>query len=691
MKAKQIFITVALLTLVCSVGAQTLREFQTFCRQGQKAYIIENGDSFAIDQSILVVKPKKNIVLPNDIKQLRTSKLGFVDIEVPKGISVENYAKEIERSGRFESVEYNTKGKYCMLPNDTYYGSQWFLNSISAPMAWNITTGSSNIKLALIDSGVDAGHPDLGYGNDNYSHVSTNEGYDYVNNTIYSTPVGKHGTLVAGVVGAKTNNANGIAGVCGGNGAAGLSIIPYSVGDDSPDGNSVVYAINDAVDKGVKIINLSLKMQTTSQMDSSIVNAYNHGVTIVCSSGNGFTDHLSYPASHMRTIAVGATNQYNERAVFSNYGTGLDIVAPGMNIYTTSLNNTYENDYGTSLSSPQVSGTIALMLSIDSLLTPDSIRQILRSTATHLAGYAYSNNWNNETGYGRLNTYEAVKAVAIPNMDIVGANQLCGSEVYYVKNLPPDCSVEWSFINAPSSTDTLLQSDYPVANQCIINIENNENLNATLVAEVYEGTTLIKTLTKQVSTGWLFSGSCVIYDQNNNPRGPSFNFGNGDIIVMAKYDTAELSSSFFAQASISHTPSPDLLWWHSHFLSSIIEIKFTGSNQRTIVTGTDAVSCNNFKFTVRTFYTDPFMMNPYITSSDNMLNIAINGQVDDTEYVNSPWNIEIVNAVSDQSVYRSVIADSNNCQIDTSGWPSGIYVVRLIKNDEIYTQKVSVK
>jgi subtilisin family serine protease len=689
---KTIILSALMAAFAISANAQTLHNSQKFHRSGQNAYLVENSDTFTIEQSVLVVKPKKNAILSKDMRQLRASKLGFMSIEVPKDVRIEDYAREIEASGKFEYVEYNTKGYYFMTPNDAYYGNQWYLDSISAPMTWDIATGSPNVRMAIIDSGVDAGHSDLGYGSDNHSHVSTTEGYNYVNNCIYSTPLNKHGTMVAGVAGAKTNNATGISGVCGGNNSKGLTIIPYCVGNDTPDGDMVAYAIVDAVDKGAKVINLSLGgFLNNSYLESAINYAYNHGVSIICASGNGVNHPVSFPASHEKTIAVGSIQQNNLRPFYSNFGTGLDLVAPGVGIYSTTLNNSYESLDGTSFASPQVAGAVAIMLSIDSLLPPDSIRQILHATATHLAGYNYSNNWNNETGYGRLNTYEAVKAVAIRNLEIVGASQLCGSEIYYVKNLPPGLSVEWSFEYTGNSPDSLLQSDYPTNNQCIVNIENNENLDETLVANVYEGTTLIKTLSKHISTGWSFSGTYKHYNLYNIQVGSSHNFGNGDVVWASVSYNVIITSSLFDSSVISHTLSPNM-FWIEQTNPRRIRVVFSTNGRKVTVTGENTVPCNNFKFTIRSMNHPPLPLDmvPNVDLSDNTLTISNRMFEESPEFVDGVWSIGIFNVMTGRRVYYDII-NRENIQIDTSSWVPGVYVIKMIINDQIYTQKLNVK
>lgn len=219
-----------------------------------------------------------------------------------------------------------------MSANDTYYNVQWGLSHIHTDEAWEITTGSPSVKIAVIEiNGFELNHPDLYYGNDTYANLSVSEFVDYESDTNHG-PFNSHGTKVAGIIAAKTNNSIGIAGIAGGNGSEGSKIIPYRSVLESQD----IQAIYDAVAKGAKVINMSCSAAESHQYNLAINYAYNNGVTIVCASGNNYSSQLLYPASHESTIAVGATDSLNYKATFSNYGSGLDLVAPGVGIWRNS-------------------------------------------------------------------------------------------------------------------------------------------------------------------------------------------------------------------------------------------------------------------------------------------------------------------------------------------------------------------
>lgn len=184
----------------------------------------------------------------------------------------------------------------------------------------------------MIDSGVDVNHNDLGVGSDGYSNVDTSLGWNYITNNRNVVTTNEHGTRVAGILAAKVNNGKGIAGVAGGKGSKGITIIPYCVGVNFPDFAVLDDAILDAVEKGVRVINLSLSGSSTSAVTAAINYATKNNVIVICASGNGYASSVSYPASLSNVIAVGATDQSNTRADFSNYGANLDVVAPGVDI-----------------------------------------------------------------------------------------------------------------------------------------------------------------------------------------------------------------------------------------------------------------------------------------------------------------------------------------------------------------------
>lgn len=306
--------------------------------------------------------------------------------------------KTLEDSGLFNFVEPDYYAQVTSTPNDPYYSLQWHLPAIQAPAAWNYTTGSASVKVAMIDSGVDGTHPDL--------VANLIPGYNFVsNNTITSDTMG-HGTTTAGTLGAVGNNGNGIAGVDWQS-----AIMPLVVVDQTgyASYSNIASAITYAAQNGVRIVNISIGGTTSSSALQSAVNyAWSMGTVVFASAGNGGSNAPYYPAGCQYVVAVGATDSTNTWQSWSNYGTFLSVVAPGVNIYTTTEGGGYGYEAGTSYSSPIAAGVGALMLSYAPSLSASALVSTLESTATDLGTPGYDIYY----GWGLVNAAGAVSAAA---------------------------------------------------------------------------------------------------------------------------------------------------------------------------------------------------------------------------------------------------------------------------------------
>ncbi len=378
-------------------------------------------------------------------KELRRAITGFIDVEIARGQDVFEAIDAYLASGAVEIAEPNTFGTYTATPNDTSYGSQWYPPNVDAEEAWDVTTGSPDVIIAVLDSGTEFSHEDLGLGTDGYQNIWLNDaedawstpdnpatgngvdddlngyiddwkGYDFSTGDNDSSGSFFHGTAVAGVAAAKTNNAQGVAGIAGGFGAAGSRVMIAGVGDSFPDGAAIDDAILYAGEHGAHIVQLSLTVGQTASIDAALQMGHDtYGMTIICASGNNFSTSVGYPSVDSHVIAVGATNQSDLREPFSNHGPDLEISAPGTEIFALDLNDGYGETSGTSFSAPLTSGVVALMLSANPALTNVEIRQILHDTADKVGGYDY--DWNAgmpghsfELGYGKVNADAAVQA-----------------------------------------------------------------------------------------------------------------------------------------------------------------------------------------------------------------------------------------------------------------------------------------
>ncbi|MBN2027265.1 MAG: peptidase S8, partial [Actinobacteria bacterium] len=277
-------------------------------------------------------------------------------------------------------------------PDDPRYPEQWHLPSISAPQAWDITTGSSDVTVAVVDTGVDYTHQDL--------EGKCTAGYNYVDRNSDPMDDHGHGTHVAGIAAAAGNNSTGVAGT-----DWKARIMPIKVLDAQGSGydSDVAAGIRYAADHGAEVINMSLGGPDYSYTLSEAVNyAHNKGVVIVAASGNESTS-VSYPAACDHVIAVGALKSNDILADFSNQGSALDLTAPGVSILST-VPGGYGKMTGTSMASPVVSGCASLVLAEHPGYSAGQVEQALKNGATDLGSPGFDTSY----GYGKVNAYAAV-------------------------------------------------------------------------------------------------------------------------------------------------------------------------------------------------------------------------------------------------------------------------------------------
>ena len=344
------------------------------------------------------------------------------------------------------SIEYIEKSytyKIDSVPNDSLVSEQWALQKIQAFDAWNITEGADTVLLAIIDTGIDYLHPDLknkiyfntgeigtddlgrdkrsnGIDDDNNGFVDDYMGWDFTDRVGFpfdssggdylnwdNNPMDEngHGTFVAGIAGAETNNGSGIAGV-----APNIKLLnvrafdPGGYGEEDDAAAAILYSIQ----TGAKVINMSWGDNSFSLVLRDVIRyAHSRNVVLVGSSGNDGSVTPHYPSSYPEVISVGNSTKEDYVASSSNYGSTLDLVAPGTDILSTFLNSGYTIGGGTSAATPHVSAAAALILSLRSF-TNEEVKQILKSTSDDIdeAG------WDLRSGAGRLNLFKALTVVA---------------------------------------------------------------------------------------------------------------------------------------------------------------------------------------------------------------------------------------------------------------------------------------
>lgn len=444
------------LTLQVYAADGDSREFagKEYFQQGEAWVVHESGTTFQLNPHVFTVKFKESTTRSIQLslhaaagaEVLRTARTGFIDIRTTSDLfaTMEQYRD----SGVVESVEPNTTGEYHAIPDDPDYAQQWYPSVIEAEETWDTNAGSPTVAIAVLDSGTEYNHSDLGMGADGYQNVwlnsgedawsdpsdsSTGNGTDDDNNGFVDDWKGWnfddgdndgsgpffHGTAVAGVVAAKTNNSIGVAGIGGGFGNQGLSVMIAGVGNNSPNGAVLDDAILYAAENGARVIQLSLSVGQSSAIDAALQMAFeDFGLLIVCSSGNGGGGSVGYPSSNPFVMSVGATNESDTRAGFSQFGTNLEIAAPGTNIRTTSIGNAYTTTDGTSFSSPIISAVAGLVWSANPSLTNVEVREILHMSGDQVGGFNYNHDAGRpghslELGYGRINVQTAVNLAGI--------------------------------------------------------------------------------------------------------------------------------------------------------------------------------------------------------------------------------------------------------------------------------------
>lgn len=645
-----------------------------------RSYITQEDKLFEIEDKTALVKLKRGGVMPPTLtKNSHPIAMESYTISVPDSIDVEKYVLMLEDTGVFEYVEYNCMYKPLMTANDSYINNQWHLSRINANAAWEITTGSPSIKVAVIDNGVELTHEDLYYGGDSYSNLSVAECVDYVSSTDH-TPSSSHGTMVAGIIGAKTNNFVGVAGVAGGYGYSGVKIISYRTDYTA---SQLVSAVYSAVNNGVKVINISVGGGYSLTFSNALDYAYNHGVTVVCASGNDSSSSISFPASHQYTIAVGCTNYDNYRNG-SNYGSGLDLVAPSS--YICSTCKTSEGKYllgsGTSLAAPQVAGVAALMLSVNSTLTPSQIRNTLRNTCTKLSQYSFTNGWNSEVGYGLLNAFAAV--INAMNLKIDGPQLISSSGQYHIDNLPSGVTVSWSISdNYYNNGYNLLIQNYPSQGQCMIVRDINHDLMGdTLTAKIkYNGTTVRK-LTK--SGLYAYAGFKGYYTSGNL----SGDINNSYFNIRPNVTTHIVSPNFLG-ATVSYNNSAAIpSYWNFDSYNGYLNFITTNTSSPVIINIDDV--CGNHYLLYAAPTNSSYSMNIINCDSGITVKQVEDGDASKNFTPEEPWTLEITSATTGRVMVKQS-STSRSETISTAGWPKGIYVVKVTIGKEVLTEKVMVK
>lgn len=325
--------------------------------------------------------------------------LRLVRVKLAAGTDMKKAMAEYRSSAFVEYVQPNYIYHALLVPNDPHYWRQWNMPKISAERAWDITRGEAGVVVAVVDTGVDLDHLDLA-GN-------LIPGYNVISPGVLPQDDYGHGTHVAGIVAAITNNNVGVASIAGG-----CRIMPVKVLNSVGEGTDfdVATGIQWAADNGARIINMSLGGPDYSYALADAVDyAYGKNVLVIAAAGNDGLESILYPAALSHVVAVGATDKEDNRASFSNYGDTLDVVAPGVSIFGTWWDNSYVYASGTSTATPHVAGVAALVLSLHPEYSGDQVENALKAGCVDLG----APGWDPYYGCGRIDAL-AVLEGALP-------------------------------------------------------------------------------------------------------------------------------------------------------------------------------------------------------------------------------------------------------------------------------------
>jgi thermitase len=290
-------------------------------------------------------------------------------IEVPAARAAMARKRLLGRSD-VVAVEPDTTMTASLIPDDPYYGSGWSLPKVKLPAAWDTTTGASHILIAVVDTGLTRTDPDL-------PADKVVAGRNIIRSSTNTTDDNGHGTSATSVALMVGNNDAGGAGACWA-----CQVMPVKVlgSNGSGSASNVAKGIVWAADNGADIISLSLGGGGLTALKNAVDYAVGKGITVLAAAGNDNRSTMQYPAAYPNAIAVGATDQNDNRTSYSNYGSWVDIAAPGTSI---ALNRTGSavSFSGTSAATPLVAGIVGLMLSQNAGLSPASVRSILQTTA----------------------------------------------------------------------------------------------------------------------------------------------------------------------------------------------------------------------------------------------------------------------------------------------------------------------
>ncbi len=364
---------------------------------------VEKGGKAGKSEDYILIKFKENIGQSKKDEILSKHKLkekteikgiGVKMVYIGEDDTVDEVLNRINNTDK-ENVEFVEADEVVapeVIPNDQYYSSQWALPKISAPLAWDSGTSSTVITVGIADTGVDCSHLDLAQ--------NCVAGWNFYDNNSNTSDVHGHGTKVAGTVSSVSNNLIGVSGV-----SWNAKIMPLRISDLAGYGswsamaNSIVYA----ADRGVRVVNMSYRASESSAIKSAAEYLNKKGGVITISAGNQ-SENVTLP-DNPYVLTVGGSDSNDVRYSWSNYGSIVDVFAPG-SVYTTSRGGGYSGFSGTSASAPVVAGLAAFVISKNPSLSANDIQNLIKQNTDDIGATGFDPIYS----YGRVNMNKTLQA-----------------------------------------------------------------------------------------------------------------------------------------------------------------------------------------------------------------------------------------------------------------------------------------
>jgi subtilisin family serine protease len=392
--------------------------------------IVAPGNLEPIVVEGVLCHPQRLLIKSSDVNALRSiekqgriikrfPEIGWSVIEAPIG-RLQQARRQLSSVAGIEAVELDRAARPAYEPNDPQWPNMWHFRTIKAHLAWDISFGSSQAVVAVIDTGVQVNHPDLqqniwvndgeipgnNIDDDANGYVDDINGYDFAYDDPDPNDVFGHGTPCSGIVGAVQDNSVGVTGVAP---RARIMCLKSAIDSgylyDSANVPAYLYAANN----GAKVMSMSFYSDRVSQAERDAIDyCSSQGVLPVAASANEASVYPFYPAAYENTLAVAAVNGDLTKAGFSDFGTWVDVAAPGVGLTTTAVGGGYTNGFGgTSGACPHVAGLAALMVGANPSATASQIRAAIEDTAVPLSQAPFGEFCN----YGLINCEAALQTI----------------------------------------------------------------------------------------------------------------------------------------------------------------------------------------------------------------------------------------------------------------------------------------